>query len=84
MYKYHNVLPPVFHCLFKQVKTLHNYNTRHSSKFAYSLPLVRTNYGLSNIKYRGPEIWNYLDEELRKLPLTKLKKSLLSKFIDNY
>lgn len=85
MYKFHNkALPPAFESFFKQVNKIHNYNTRHSSKSSYSLPLVRTNYGLFSIKYQGPKIWNSLDEQLRQFSLTKFKRSLLSLFIDNY
>ena len=38
-YKFHNSLfPSVFISFFKRVNTVHNYNTRLSSKLSYTLP----------------------------------------------
>ena len=48
--------------VYKQV-----YNTRLASKQSYSLPKTRTNFGIFNIRYQGPKIWNSLDETDKKL-----------------
>lgn len=85
MYKFHNnLLPSVFDTFFTRVNKTHNYNTRLSSKLSYSLPKVRTNYGIFNIRFQGPKIWNSVDENTKSLSLQKFKKQIKSDFIKDY
>ena len=47
MLKFHNkLLPTVFDTYFRPISTIHNYRTGLSSKDAFSLPRVRTYYGI--------------------------------------
>ena len=65
MYKFHNrCLPSVFDTFFTQVNKRHNYNTRSASNMFYTLPKVRTNYGIFNIRFKGPKVWNSISENL--------------------
>ena len=50
-------------------KEVHHYNTRLSSRHAYAIPNVRTNYGILNIKFAGAKVWNSLDAELKPVPI---------------
>ena len=77
MYKFHNnLLPPVFDPYFNSVRTIHNYNTRLSSKMSYAIPKVRTNYGLFNIRFQGSKVWNDISDHIKLLPLKSFKKNL--------
>ena len=55
-YKFHcRRLPSVFQILSSctQANKRQNYNTRSASNMFYSLPKVRTNYGLFNIRFKA-------------------------------
>ena len=56
-----------------------NNNTLH-------IPLCSTTTGQTSFRYRAVKLWNGLDEDLKKLPLTsfkiKLKRSMLSQYFD--
>ena len=69
---------------FTSVNEIHAYNTRLASRQSYSLPKTRTNFGIFNIRYQGPKIWNSLDESDEKLLDFQLKKKLKIRFIDSY
>ena len=67
MFKFHNkLLPSIFDSLFTQVNKVHRYHTRNAAKESYYLPHVRTNYGLFNIRFRGPKVWNSIDNQIKK------------------
>jgi hypothetical protein len=84
MFKYHkHMLPLTFDDFFVRVNEIHHYNTRLSAKTSYSLPKVKTNYGQFNIRYNGPKIWNSLDESIKSLSLSNLKKRLLQQCLIN-
>ena len=54
MYKfYNNLLLLVFDSYFRPSKKVHHYNTMLSSRHAYAIPNVRTNYGILCIKFTG-------------------------------
>ena len=57
-------LPSSFDNFFLQVCKRHHYNTRLASKYSYSLPSVRNNYGNFNIRFQGAKVWNLIDENL--------------------
>ena len=57
MFKFHNkLLPTVFDTYFRPISPIHNYRTRLSSKDAFSLPRIRTNYGIFNIRFSGVKV----------------------------
>ena len=76
MFKFHNkLLPSIFDSLFTQINKVHRYHTRNAAKESYYLPHVRTNYGLFNIRFQGPKVWNSIDNLIKKNSLNELKKN---------
>ena len=73
-----------FNSFFVPVNELHNYNTRLSSSQSYALLKSRTNYGIYNIRFQGPKIWNSIDIKIKTSSLAVLKKNLKSCYIDSY
>jgi len=85
MHKFHHKkLPSAFNHYFTTVNEIHAYNTRLASTQSYSLLKTRTNFGIFNIRYQGPKIWNSLDEADKKILDSQLKKKLKIYFIDSY
>ena len=85
MYKLDNhLLPSVFQLMFTKVGDIHNYKTRHATKQTYYLPKVRTNYGKFNIRFKGPLVWNEMDDNISSLSILQFKKNLRTNFIDSY
>ena len=85
MYKYQNQLqPPVFISFLPKITQIHNYNTRHAAKQSYYLPKARTNYGIFNIRFQGPSVWNSIDEDVKSSSLSLFKKEMEQHFINDY
>ena len=83
--KFHNnLLPIAFDTFFMRVSETHNYNTRLSSKISYSLPKVRTNYGIFNIRFQGPKLWNSISEDVKILSIWKFKAEIKCDYIKDY
>ena len=77
MYKFHNRrLPSVFDTFFIQVNKKHSYNTRSASKMFYTLPKVRTSYGIFNIRFKGPNVWNSISENLKTVSISMFIESV--------
>ena len=51
-------------------------NARVASRTTFSLPLIRTNDGMFNIRFFGPKIWNTIDESLKSLSINSFKNKL--------
>ena len=77
-------LPCNFNGYFNLVCNTHFYDTRTASKTTFSLPLIRTNHGLLNIRFCGPKIWNTIDKSFKLLSLNCFKKKLKNKKIELY
>ena len=85
MYKFHNgLLPPTFHSYFTKITDIHRYNTRLAAKQSYYLPYARTNYGHFNIRYKGPSVWNTIENDIKLSSLAKFKKKIKQQFFDKY
>ena len=85
MYKFCNRrLPSVFDTLFTQVKKRQNYNTRSASNMFYTLPKGRTNYGILNIRFKGPKVWNSISENLKTFCISNFKESVKSDLVKDY
>ena len=79
------LLPVDFDNLFSEVENVHGYNTRLAMmKFTYALPLPRTNYGIFNIRFYGPKIWNPLDDSFKIMNIKNFKKKFKNYLIDQY
>ena len=77
-------LPPDFDRFFNLINSKHLHETRLAYTFNYSLPLVRTNYGMFSIKFSGPRIWNSLDESLKVSNKYSFKKKYKEQLIGLY
>ena len=85
MYKFHRkLLPSTFDNFFSTVAAKHNYGTRLSTKQSLSLPKVNTNYGIFNIRFQGPKIWNSIPRMDKSLSLNKFKQRINQKTIESY
>ncbi len=85
MYKYHRrLLPSSLNNLFTPVYQIHSYNTRLSSNLCFSLPKIRTNFGLFNIRYQGAKTWNVLSEADKQMTFLQLKRKIKADFINQY
>ena len=87
MYKYHydnSLLPSAFNCFFMKISHVHSYNTRLALKQTYYLPNARTNYGMFNIRFKGPKVWNDLDENIKGFSLSAFKNKLKQNFLESY
>ena len=85
MFKFHKkLLPTVFDTYFRPISTIHNYRTRLSSKDAFSLPRVRTNFGIFNIRFSGVKFWNALETDIKLLSMSAFKARLKSSLISKY
>ena len=69
---------------FTRVDQVHNYRTRSSTSESYYIPKVRTNYGLFNIRYQGPTIWNSIPKEIRYASLSKFKNQFKNDYFLTY
>ena len=77
MYKFHHdLLPAAFNNYFIPVNRIYTYSTRSAAKQSYYLPKARTNYGIFNIRFQGPKIWNATEEHIKSPYLTKFKEKL--------
>ena len=85
MYKYRNQLfPSVFNSFFTKISQIHTYNTRLGAKQSYYLPKARTNYGIFNVRFQGPSVWNSIDEDIKLSSLSLFKKKMKQHFIKDY
>ena len=85
MYKFHNTcLPSVFDTVFTQLNKRHDYNTRSASNMLYTLPEVRTNYGIFNIRFKGFKVWNSNSENLKTFSISNFKESVKSDLVKDY
>ena len=80
-----DLLPVDFNNFFTEIKNVHQHNTLLASrKITYTLPLPRTNYGIFNIIFFGPKIWNPLEDSLKSLNTKSFKKKLKSQLSHQY
>jgi hypothetical protein len=79
-----NKLPQSFNTYFVEVSKTHKYHTRLASKSSFSLPKVRTNFEKFNIRYTGAQVWNLVDESIKKLSKNKFKIKLKMDLLNNY
>ena len=69
---------------FNPVLRIHNYNTRSAANQSYYLPRARTNYGIFNIRFQGPKVWNSLGKDIKSTPFGDFKKQLKNELLCQY
>ena len=52
-------------------------------QFVY-LPKARTNYGIFNIRFQGPKVWNSIEEQIKSSSLKLFKEKLKNNFLCKY
>ena len=80
----HGILPNEFNDFFVFVSNQYHNNTRLASKTIYTLPSTRTYYGLFNVRFSGPKLWNSVDESLKHLPKPSFEINLKQQFLSAY
>jgi len=50
----------------------------------YTLPKVRTNYGVFNVRFKGPKAWNSISENLKTFSISNFKASVKSDLVKDY
>ena len=50
----------------------------------YTLPKVRTNYGIFNIRFKGPKVWNSTCKNLKTFSILNFKESVTSDLVKDY
>ena len=60
------------------------YKSKIGAKQYYYLPKARTNYGIFNIRFQGPSVWNSIDEDIKLSSLSLFKKKVKQQFIKDY
>ena len=84
-YKFHNnLLPSYFDAFFTEKGNVHSYNTRAAANESYYLPRARTNYGLFNIRFQGPKVWNSLAKNIKLSSLKGFKDNLKKELLSEY
>ena len=77
MHDFHaDVLPPVFRDFF--------YITRLASKISYYISKIRTNYGKFNIRLKGTQIWNAIQDGIKPEIRNNFKKLLKQSILSTY
>ena len=61
----HDLLPNVFSKYFSKHNSIHNYNTRNTSKSNYFLPRKKKTIGQRTLQYRGVKYWNELPDLIK-------------------
>ena len=84
MHLFHdNKLPTAYKAYFRPIRQQHNYGTRSASNQNLFLPRCNTTGGLKSIQVIGAKHWNKISEVLKKLPLNKFTKHLVSDLLNN-
>ena len=50
----------------------------------YTLPKERTNYGIFNIRFKGPKVWNSISENLKTFSISNFKESVKSDLVKDF
>ena len=85
MHQFHKgLLPKSVSGFFTPVCNRHRYSTRLASKSTFCLPQTRTNYGIFNIRFSGPKLWNSIEESIKSSSVFSFKKNYKQLLILDY
>ena len=76
-----NQLPEVFYNYFRDISTIHNYETRSKTNKNLFLPRVDLNYGQFGVKYAAVKTWNESPNEIRASKSTKVFRKKYKDFL---
>ena len=78
------MLPSSFSSFFTPISSRHMNESRLASRTTFCIPLVRTNYGRFDIRFKGAFFENNLEESLKSLSLCNFKQSLKNDIVESY
>lgn len=77
MFKYqNNLLPCYFDTVFNLVSDSHGYNRRSAARQSYYSTKSRTNYGIFNISFQGPNVGNSFDKYIKDKSLNRFNENI--------
>ena len=83
MYKYHNsLLPSAFNCFFMKISQVYSYNTRLAVKQTIIFQMLELI--MECLRFKGPKVWNDLDENIKGFSLPIFKNKLKQSFLESY
>ena len=81
-YKHHsNQLPETFANYFRDINSIHNYETRSKTHKNYFLPRENLNYGQFGAKYAAVKVWNETPPEIKNSSSIKVFKKKFKDFL---
>ena len=66
------------------IKNIHNYNTRQAKSNNYFIKPVSTKIGSRSFSFKGPELWNKIPLNIRKLPFNLYKSKYKQYLLEAY
>ena len=78
------MLPKAYGEFFKEISSVHKYNTRLACKSPYYIHRARTNYGKFNIRFSSVTVWNEPDENFKGLSVKLFKSKLKERLLASY
>ena len=64
-------------------KSIKDY-ARSASNMCNTLPKVRTNYGIFDMRFKGPKVWNSISENLKTFSISNFKESVKGDLVKDY
>lgn len=78
-----NLLPPYFNSMFTYNWQIHSHNTRNREDFYITNP--RTSLSSTSIRYKGPDVWHTLSDNIKQCSyLSAFKRKLKNKILGSY
>ena len=66
------------------IKSIMLHASEHYQSKRYKLSKTRTNYGIFNIRFQGPRVWNSIEEQIKSSSLKLFKEKLKNNFLCKY
>ena len=85
MYRYsNNMLPHSFINYFREISSVHEYNTRSSIHAKFFLHRAKNKFGQKKIQYMGVETWKNIPLQIKQNPYQLFKKQYKSFLFEQY
>ena len=85
MFKLHNNEAPLLLIgNYQLVRDRHNYNTRHSAKDDYVIPLRHRKQDQNSFMYLGPKVWNSIPITIKNKTFAQFQKLYYDYLLENY
>ena len=85
VHKFHNNrLPPAFERYFGYASDAHQYNTRYAANHNFTIPHIRSNYGLKSPSYISTCLWAQISSDSKSLPENLFKNYIFNHLLSRY